>query len=124
MISITEFGDRYPILAKEGTRASFSSYYYQTRNGKKVRVKKNRDVYGGWWSNRTTATVVSAKDNTQARSKIKNKYKSGYGGLKKVALLSDRDAELARKGKWVRTRIDGKSPDESNRKSKYRSWLN
>ena len=115
----SEFSGRSPTLA------SFSkNYYYQTRNGKRVRVKKNKDVYGGWWSNRTTATVVSAKNNSAARSKIKSKHQSGYGKLKKVALLSDRDAELARKGKWVRTRIDGKSPAQSNQKSKYRSWLN
>lgn len=118
MISIAHFCDRYPILA------SFSSYYFQTRKGKRVRVRKNRDVYGGWWSNRTTATVVSAKNNPEARSKIKAKKKSGYGKLKKVALLNDRDAELARKGVWVRTRIDGKSAQESKQKSKYRSWLN
>lgn len=110
MMSLAEFCDRYPILAN-------FSYYYQNRNGKQVRVRKNRNVYGGWWSNRTTATVVSAQNNSQARSKIRAKYKSGYGGLKKVALLSDRDAELARKGKWVRTR------NESRRKSNYRSWL-
>ena len=105
-------------------KASFSNpYYIQTRNGKKVKVKKNRNIYGGWWGNRTTSTVVKAKSNSEARSKIKAKYKDGYGKLKKVALLSDRDAELARKGTWVRTRIDGKSAAESNRKSSYRSWL-
>lgn len=110
------FCDRYPYLAQ-------FAYYYQTRNGKRVRVRKNKDVYGGWWSNRTTATLVSAKNNAQARSKIKTKYKQGYGKLAKVALLNDRDAELARKGVWVRTRIDGKSPSDSHRKSKYRKWL-
>ena len=120
MITVNEFCDRFPTLAS----FSKASYYYQNRNGKRVRVRKNKDVYGGWWSNRTTATLVSAKSNSAARSKIKEKHKKGYGELKKVALLSDRDAELARKGKWVRTRIDGKSPDESKRKSKYRSWLN
>ncbi len=111
-----QFSEQYPNLAK-------FSYYYQNRNGKRVRVRKNRNIYGGWWSRRTTSTIVKAKSNSEARSKIEAKYKNGYGKLAKVALLNDRDAKLAREGKWVRTRIDGKSPQQSKRKSKYRDWL-
>lgn len=80
----------------------------------------NKTIYGVWWNNRSTATVVSAKNSSQARTKALAKQKSGYGNVKGVKLLNDSDANLARKGKWVRTRYDN---SVSSQKSKYRPQL-
>lgn len=82
--------------------------------------QSNKTIYGVWWKNRSTATVVSAKNSAQAKSKALAKQKSGYGNVKGVKLLDDKDANLARKGKWVRTRYDSK---QSSQKSKYRPQL-
>lgn len=80
----------------------------------------NKTIYGVWWKNRSTATVVSAKNSAQAKAKALAKKKQGYGDVKGVKLLNDSDANLARKGKWVRTRYDN---SVSSQKSKYRPQL-
>lgn len=82
--------------------------------------QSNKTIYGVWWKNRSTATVVSAKNSTQAKSKALAKQKKGYGAVKGVKLLDDSDARLARQGKWVRTRYDNSF---SSQKSKYRPQL-
>lgn len=82
--------------------------------------QNNKTIYGVWWKNRSTATVVSAKNSAQAKSKALAKKKMGYGDVKGVKLLNDSDANLARKGKWVRTRYDN---SVSSQKSKYRPQL-
>jgi hypothetical protein len=82
--------------------------------------KNNKTIYGVWWKNRSTSTVVSAANSSEARKKAIQKKKEGYGSVKGVKLLDDADARLARAGKWVRTRFDSKS---SSQKSKYRPQL-
>ena len=81
------------------------------------------NIYGIWWSNRTTPTVVNARSSNEARTKGRRKYKSGYGSIAKVALLSKSDAAKARKGEWVTTRANGKSRENSSKSSSYRPWL-
>lgn len=80
----------------------------------------NNTVYGVWWKNRSTSTVVSAKSASEAKSKALAKSKKGYGNVKGVKLLDDADTKLAKAGKWVRTRFDSK---QSSQKSKYRPQL-
>lgn len=82
--------------------------------------QSNKSIYGVWWTNRSTATVVSAPSGSVAKSKALKKVKNGYGKVKGVKLLNDSDANLARKGKWVRTRYDSST---SSQKSKYRPQL-
>lgn len=82
--------------------------------------QNNKTIYGVWWKNRSTATVVSAKNAAEAKSKALTKKKNGYGNVKGVKLLDDADANLARKGKWVRTRYNN---SVSSQKSKYRPQL-
>lgn len=85
-----------------------------------VDFSSNKTIYGVWWKNRSTATVVSAKNAAQARTKALAKQKAGYGNVKGVKLLDDSDARLARKGKWVRTRYDNSA---ASQKSEYRPQL-
>ena len=80
----------------------------------------NKTIYGVWWTNRSTATVVSAENPNQAKQMAQRKKKEGYGEVKGVKLLNEKDASLAKKGKWVRTRYDSA---KSSQKSKFRPWL-
>lgn len=82
--------------------------------------QSNKTIYGIWWKNRSTATVVSADNPAEARKKALGKKKEGYGDVKGVRLLNDSDANLARNGKWVRTRYDS---SRASQKSKYRPQL-
>jgi hypothetical protein len=65
--------------------------------------------YLGFWSRRTTATVVPAVTPGQARSRVKACHKAGYGSLVSLQQANDADSRLIRKGNWVRRRRDGSS---------------
>jgi hypothetical protein len=65
--------------------------------------------YLGFWSRRTTATVVPAVTPGQARSRVKARHKAGYGSLVSLQQANDADSRLIRKGIWVRRRRDGSS---------------
>ena len=66
--------------------------------------------YLGFWSRRTTATVVPAATPSQARSRVKARRKTGYGSLVSRQQANDADRRLIRKGIWVRRRRDGSNP--------------
>lgn len=85
-----------------------------------------------FWSNRTTATVLSATSSASARTKANARRRSGYGRLVSVQQANAEDSRLIRKGTWVRRRRDGSSPQFGSRaqksrarrqRSRYRSWL-
>jgi hypothetical protein len=80
-------------------------------------------IYGIYWHNRTTPTVVSAGSRAEAISKANQKKKKGYGKLRGAKRLNERDSKTARQGGWVRTRHSGESPQKSSEKSGYRPWL-
>ena len=66
--------------------------------------------YLGFWSRRTTATVVPAATPSQARSRVQARHKAGYGRLLSLKQAKDADRRLIRKGIWVRRRRDGSNP--------------
>ncbi len=39
--------------------------------------KNNKTIYGVWWKNRSTSTVVSAANSSEARKKAIQKKKEG-----------------------------------------------
>ena len=88
--------------------------------------------YLGFWSRRTTATVVPAATPSQARSHVQACRKTGYGSLVSLQQANDADSRLIRKGIWVRRRRDGSSPQFGSSKARatarrqrsgYRPWL-
>ena len=88
--------------------------------------------YLGFWSRRTTATVVPAATPSQARSRVQACRKTGYGSLVSLQQANDADSRLIRKGIWVRRRRDGSSPQfgsamsraaAKRQRSGYRPWL-
>jgi hypothetical protein len=88
--------------------------------------------YLGFWSRRTTATVVPAATPGQARSRVQARRKTGYGTMVSLQRANDADSRLIRKGIWVRRRRDGSSPQFGNsntratarrQRSGYRPWL-
>ena len=88
--------------------------------------------YLGFWSRRTTATVVPAANPSQAGSRVKARRKTGYGSLVSLQQANDNDSRLIRKGIWVRRRRDGSSPQFGSstaraiarrQRSGYRPWL-
>lgn len=85
-----------------------------------------------FWSRRSTATVVSASSNSQARSRAAARRKSGYGSIVAVKRANAQDSRLIRKGTWVRRRRNGTSPQfgtaasklrARKQRSRYRHWL-
>lgn len=54
-----------------------------------------------FWSRRSTATVVSASSNSQARSRAALRRKSGYGSIIAVKRANAQDSRLIRKGTWA-----------------------
>ena len=88
--------------------------------------------YLGFWSRRTTATVVPAASPSQARSRGQACRKTGYGSLVSLQQANDADSRLIRKGIWVSRRRDGSSPQfgsamsraaAKRQRSGYRPWL-
>ena len=88
--------------------------------------------YLGFWSRRTTATVVPAATPSQARTRVKARRKMGYGSLVSLQQANDADSRLIRKGIWVSRRRDGSSPQfgsamsraaAKRQRSGYRPWL-
>ena len=88
--------------------------------------------YLGFWSRRTTATVVPAVTPGQARSRVQARRKTGYGTMVSLQRANDADSRLIRKGIWVRRRRDGRSPQFGSstaratarrQRSSYRPWL-
>jgi hypothetical protein len=88
--------------------------------------------YLGFWSRRTTATVVPAASPSQARTRVKARRKMGYGSLVSLQQANDADSRLIRKGIWVSRRRDGSSPQfgsamsraaAKRQRSGYRPWL-
>lgn len=67
--------------------------------------------YLAFWRQRSTATVVKARNRQQARSRAmaRQKRKRGYGELVSLQQARPEDEALIRRGVWVRSR--------------YRSWL-
>jgi len=88
--------------------------------------------YLAFWRQRSTATVVGARNRQQARSRAMARQKQGYGGLVSLQQARPEDAALIRRGVWVRRRRDGSSPQfgsaaerqrAQRQRSRYRSWL-
>ena len=88
--------------------------------------------YLAFWRQRSTATVVEARNRQQARSRAMARQKRGYGGLVSLQQARPEDAALIRRGVWVRRRRDGSSPQFGSaaerqrarrQRSQYRSWL-
>jgi len=88
--------------------------------------------YLGFWSRRTTATVVPAASPSQARTRVRARRKMGYGSLVSLQQANDGDSRLIRKGIWVSRRRDGSSPQfgsamsraaAKRQRSGYRPWL-
>ncbi len=88
--------------------------------------------YLGFWSRRTTATVVPAATPSQARSRLQARHQAGYGSLVSLQQANDADSHLIRKGNWVRRRRDCSSPQfgsamsgaaAKRQSSGYRPWL-
>ena len=88
--------------------------------------------YLGFWSRRTTATVVPAASPSQARSRVQACRKTGYGSLVSLQQANDNDSRLIRKGIWVRRRRDGSTPQFGSSAARakarrqysgYRPWL-
>jgi hypothetical protein len=86
----------------------------------------------GFWSRRTTATVVPAASPSQARTRVKARRKTGYGSLVSLQQANDADSRLIRKAIWVSRRRDGSSPQfgsamsraaAKRQRSGYRPWL-
>ncbi|MCP9819853.1 hypothetical protein KBZ18_10145 [Synechococcus sp. Cruz-9H2] len=71
-----------------------------------------------FWRNRSTATVVTAGSNVQARGRAKAKARSGYGSIVSVRRANPQDSRLIRKGTWVRRRRNGSSPQFGTAASK------
>jgi hypothetical protein len=85
-----------------------------------------------FWQRRSTATVVSAADASQARRRARDKQKRGYGPIVAARRANAQDTRLIRRGVWVRRRRDGSSPQFGSaaarerarrQRSRYRSWL-
>lgn len=84
-----------------------------------------KELYGVWWTQRSTPTVVNANSRNEARALARDKAKAGYGMMGTTRPLSEKSKELARKGRWVRERADGREAgDPGAKKSRYRHWLN
>lgn len=88
--------------------------------------------YLAFWRQRSTATVVEARNRQQARVRAMARQKRGYGGLVSLQQARPEDAALIRRGVWVRRRRDGSSPQFGSaaerqrarrQRSRYRSWL-
>jgi hypothetical protein len=88
--------------------------------------------YLGFWSRRTTATVVPAATARQARFRVQARHQAGYGSLVSLQQAKDADSRLIRKGIWVRRRRDGSSPQFGSKATRakarrqhsgYRPWL-
>ncbi len=88
--------------------------------------------YLAFWRQRSTATVVDARNRQQARARAMARQKQGYGELVSLQQARPEDAALIRRGAWVRRRRDGSSPQFGSRaarqrarrqRSRYRSWL-
>jgi hypothetical protein len=86
--------------------------------------------YLAFWRQRSTATVVEARNRQQARARARQKQ--GYGELVSLQQARPEDAALIRRGVWVRRRRDGSSPQFGSaaerqrarrQRSQYRSWL-
>ena len=73
--------------------------------------------YLGFWSRRTTATVVPAATPGQARSRVQARRKAGYGTLVSLQQAYDANSRLIRKGIWVRRRRDGSNPRKAHNMS-------
>lgn len=79
----------------------------------RTRIESARLVY---YANRSTPQVVK---NGQ-----KAKPKAGYGKVVKTRKATKEEEAQLRKGKWIRTRKDGKKPgDKGAQRSKYRPHL-
>jgi hypothetical protein len=85
-----------------------------------------------FWSNRSTASVIAASTNGQARRRAQARRKTGYGSILSVRQANADDSRLIRRGVWVRRRRDGTSPQFGSaaqksaarrQRSRYRSWL-
>jgi hypothetical protein len=50
----------------------------------------------GFWSRRTTPTVVPAATPSQARSRVQARRKTGYGFLVSLQQANDNDSRLIR----------------------------
>ena len=82
-------------------------------------------IYGVWPKGRNTPIVVSAKNRSEAISKARKSGSAGAkGAITSAKQLNERDAKLARQGKWVRTRANGSNPTIASQKksaSQYKS---
>ncbi|MGB5134322.1 MAG: hypothetical protein WBN89_04020 [Prochlorococcaceae cyanobacterium] len=76
--------------------------------------------------------MVSAASASQARRRALARQKRGYGAITAARRATAQDAQLIRKGVWVRRRRDGSSPQFGSagskararrQRSRYRSWL-
>jgi len=57
--------------------------------------------YLAFWRQRSTATVVKARNRQQARSRAMARQKQGYGELVSLQQARPEDEALIRRGVWV-----------------------
>ena len=79
------------------------------------------DPYLVFWSNRSTGTAVGSNSRSDAIKQARKKRKKGYGDIVGARKLTGKDAEDARKGKWVRMRKSGLSPDRGTKEQKLKA---
>jgi hypothetical protein len=79
-------------------------------------VNKSDKVKIIYYANRSTPQVVKPGKTAKA--------KAGYGKRTKVRSATPEEVAQFKKGKWLRTREDGKKPgDSGSKQSKYRPQL-
>jgi hypothetical protein len=74
-----------------------------------------------FWRNRSTATVVTAASASQARRRALARQKRRYGAITASRRANAQDAQLIRKGVWVRRQRDGSSPQFGSAQAKARA---
>ena len=85
--------------------------------------KDNTTPWGIWYSKRSTPIVVGAPSRKEAIKKAKKLEKKGIGKRTSTRQLSGKSAEKARKGKWVRERESGLSPDIGSKEEKRKARM-
>lgn len=78
--------------------------------------------YAVFTKNRSTPIVVTADNSSQAKSKARNSGKSDSKNVTSARQLNASERKADRNGRWIRTREDGKGPnDKGAKRSRIRS---
>lgn len=78
--------------------------------------------YAVFTKNRSTPIVVTADNSSQAKTKARNSGKADSGNVSSARLLTEAERKADRNGRWIRTREDGRGPnDKGAKKSRIRN---